>query len=190
MDVEEQSRSSAPETFQNAVINTQSLPRLEGLDFEGHPKRYRRFRLMWLSIVALIFAMVPTGILVIAILENGEDIREAFIAVGVIYGLWLLIFSLFFLEEIKGFSIRGYVIRERDVTYRAGFLFRSVTTIPFNRIQHSEITQGPIARRFKLSHLKIYTAGGSGSDLKIPGLDPEEAARLRDFINEKSGKHA
>lgn len=190
MDVEEQLQSSEHADFHNEVINTESLPQLEGLTFQGHAQRYHRFRLISRAIVALIFALIPTGILLGAIVENGEDLPKAFIAVSILYGAWALLFGLVFLEEVKGFPIRGYVMRERDVTYRSGYLFRSVTTVPFNRIQHSEITQGPIARKFKLSHLKIYTAGGSGSDLKIPGLDPEEAARLRDFINENSGKHA
>lgn len=88
-----------------------------------------------------------------------------------------------------GFPKRGYILRERDITYSKGWLFHSVTTIPFNRIQHSDVSQGPIERKFKLSTLKIYTAGGSSSDLSIPGLEAGEAQILREFISKKVGLH-
>ena len=85
---------------------------------------------------------------------------------------------LWFLEEWKGFPRRGYAVRERDITYRAGWLFRSTTTVPFGMIQHSELSQGPVSRKLGLNHLKLFTAGGSGN-LRIAGLEDEDAQTLR-----------
>ncbi|MFW5762007.1 MAG: PH domain-containing protein, partial [Cyclobacteriaceae bacterium] len=48
---------------------------------------------------------------------------------------------------------------------------------------------GPLNRLFKLTTLKIYTAGGSTSDLNIPGLEYDDAQKLREYIAEKSSKH-
>ena len=39
---------------------------------------------------------------------------------------------------------------------------------------------------FKLSSLKVFTAGGESSDLVIPGLLPEDAHRLKDFVLKNS----
>jgi uncharacterized protein len=50
--------------------------------------------------------------------------------------------------------------------------------------------QGPIGKTFNISALKIYTAGGSSSDLTIGGLPPEEAQRLKDFITQSAEQHA
>ncbi|MEO1438705.1 MAG: PH domain-containing protein [Bacteroidota bacterium] len=61
-------------------------------------------------------------------------------------------------------------------------MFRKITTIPFNRVQHCEIKQGPIERLFNLKTLEVYTAGGATSDLKIPGLPDDRAQELKDFI--------
>jgi|GEM_PF-6009490 len=47
---------------------------------------------------------------------------------------------------------------------------------------------GPIERMFGLSKLKIFTAGGASSDLKIPGLLPETANKLKDYIQLKVGR--
>jgi membrane protein YdbS with pleckstrin-like domain len=89
-----------------------------------------------------------------------------------------------------GFQHRGYAVRQQDITYKKGWIFRSRTTVPFNRIQHSEINQGPLDRKYGISSLKIFTAGGSTSDLTIPGLPPEEAERLHEFITDQTSAHA
>lgn len=57
--------------------------------------------------------------------------------------------------------------------------------IPFNRMQHSEVLQGVIDRQFGLARLAVFTAGGSSSDLVIPGLEAEQAYRMREFLGEK-----
>jgi membrane protein YdbS with pleckstrin-like domain len=62
-----------------------------------------------------------------------------------------------------------------------------VTAIPFNRIQHVETSSDPIDRKFDLATLQIFTAGGSGGDLKINGLEKDTAEQLRVFILQKVG---
>ena len=51
------------------------------------------------------------------------------------------------------FHYMGYALREKDISYRSGWLWRSMVTVPFNRVQHCEIKQGLIDRRFGLSRL-------------------------------------
>ena len=68
---------------------------------------------------------------------------------------------------------------------RKVFFFRSLTTVPFNRIQHIEIDQGPIARYFDLVSLSVFTAGDSSDDLKVSGLLKEEAKQIKEFISTK-----
>ena len=79
-----------------------------------------------------------------------------------------------------------YALRERDIVYKSGWLWKQMTTAPFNRVQHVSIDQGPIERQFNLSKLKIFTAGGGASDLTIPGLDPTTANDLKEFIVKKT----
>ena len=82
---------------------------------------------------------------------------------------------------------RGYVVRDRDIIFKSGVIWRSVTAIPYNRVQHVETSSTPLDRRFSLANLQIFTAGGSGGDLKIPGLAADTAERLRTYILEKVG---
>jgi len=43
------------------------------------------------------------------------------------------------------------------------------------------VNAGPLDRRFGLASVQLHTASAS-TDARIPGLDPEEAARLRDRL--------
>ncbi len=77
---------------------------------------------------------------------------------------------------------KGYAMREHDILFRKGLVWRSITAVPFSRVQHVETHRGPIDRLVGLSELKIYTAGGQSSDLKIPGLTIQRASALRQSI--------
>lgn len=90
---------------------------------------------------------------------------------------------------ILGYRKKGYALRERDISYKEGVLWKSHTVIPFNRIQHSEVTQGPIQSVFELSSISIYTAGGGASDLTITGLQQKEAHQIKDFLLQKLSRH-
>ena len=82
---------------------------------------------------------------------------------------------------------RGYVVRDKDIVFRSGVLWRSVTAIPFNRIQHVETSHTPLDRKFDVAALQLFTAGGTGGDLNIAGLATATAERMRIYILEKVG---
>jgi len=82
---------------------------------------------------------------------------------------------------------RGYVVRDKDIVFKSGVIWRSVTAIPFNRVQHVETSNTPLDRKFGLANLQIFTAGGAGGDLKISGLGADIAEQLRVYILDKVG---
>ena len=70
--------------------------------------------------------------------------------------------------------------------FRQGILFRYVTIVPYGRIQNININEGPIERAFGLSTISLDTAGGSLSDVSIPGLERTEAERIRDLVTREA----
>ncbi|MEX2334667.1 MAG: PH domain-containing protein, partial [Pseudohongiella sp.] len=82
----------------------------------------------------------------------------------------------------KRFRLTGYSVQPQAVYFRTGALWRVQTVVTLNRIQHVEITQGPLERWLKLARLIIYTAGGKGSDLTVPGLPLGGAESIRDGL--------
>jgi membrane protein YdbS with pleckstrin-like domain len=168
------------QVWTNPEIPTDSLPRVEEVSFQKHPVRYKAYRNFVASLV-WILPVIGVGLLYLA------DMGAWYFLPA---GLLLLLIAFSFVAILKGYKRRSYALRERDLTYKKGWLFYSTTTVPFNRIQHTEVSQGPLERRYELCTLKIYTAGGSASDLSIPGLEQEEAQELRDFIARKAAAYA
>jgi hypothetical protein len=95
----------------------------------------------------------------------------------------VIVFTILQLISIyKGFVFKGYALRMHDILYKSGWLYKKQIAIPFNRIQHVDIRQGLFERAFGLSKLNVYTAGGQGSDITIPGLLDDDARKLKEYI--------
>jgi membrane protein YdbS with pleckstrin-like domain len=75
----------------------------------------------------------------------------------------------------------GYLERDEDLLVRRGVLVRRLSVVPYGRMQLVEVTAGLMERAFGLSTVKLHTAAAH-SDARIPGLEPDEAARLRDQL--------
>jgi uncharacterized protein len=72
-----------------------------------------------------------------------------------------------------------------EIEIRRGRWFRVRTIVPFGRVQHIDIGQGPIQRPFKLATLILHTAGTHGASVPLPGLRYEQAEKMRDRIRAK-----
>lgn len=83
----------------------------------------------------------------------------------------------------KVFRFWGYAELADDLYVTHGVWFRRLTAVPYGRMQVVEIEAGPLERAFKLATVKLVTASAS-TDATIPGLPPQEAARLRDRLTE------
>ncbi len=118
-------------------------------------------------------------------LSNNTPIK---VLIGVPF-IFVVLFVWKLVLVILGFPKKGYLLREQDVSYRSGLLIYKLTTIPFNRIQHIEVSQNMVEKSFGLSRVKIFTAGGSVSDLSIPGLLPDKAHQIESFLLSKVSKH-
>jgi membrane protein YdbS with pleckstrin-like domain len=76
-----------------------------------------------------------------------------------------------------------YQERNEDLIVARGVLVQRLSVVPYGRMQFVEVTAGPVERAFNLSTVKLHTAAAA-SDARIPGLHPDEAARLRDRLTE------
>ncbi|MDA0304306.1 MAG: PH domain-containing protein [Bacteroidetes bacterium] len=172
------------EEFENRVLQTEQLPHVLEEEFEKLPRRYRNIRWATCALVALGSLMLFAGLMMAWSIFQPEAFELNFATGPAI--LWLVFFGTWGLSEWFGFDRRGYLLRDRDLSYRSGWLFHSLTVVPFNRIQHSEVAQGPVAKRFRICTLKLYTAGSSGANLQITGLDEETANQMRQIIDERN----
>ncbi|WP_254054303.1 PH domain-containing protein [Sphingorhabdus sp. EL138] len=76
----------------------------------------------------------------------------------------------------------GYNMGDEQLRVLRGFMWRTDTIVPFNRIQHIDVAQGPFQRAFGLSTLIVHTAGTYNSIVTLPGLSTPDAEVMRDTI--------
>jgi membrane protein YdbS with pleckstrin-like domain len=75
----------------------------------------------------------------------------------------------------------GFAERNEDLMVRRGVLIRRLSVIPYGRMQFIDVSAGPLERSLGLATLRMHTAAAA-SDARIPGLDREVAAKLRDQL--------
>ena len=75
----------------------------------------------------------------------------------------------------------SYQERDEDLIVERGVLIRRLSVVPYGRMQFVDVTAGPVDRVFRLATVRLHTAAAA-SDARIPGLEREEAARLRDRL--------
>lgn len=76
----------------------------------------------------------------------------------------------------------GYAIDGRLLRTVRGWLFHTDTVVPFVRVQHIDVTRGPVDKMFGTASLVVHTAGTHNSIVVLPGLSPERAAEIREAI--------
>lgn len=76
----------------------------------------------------------------------------------------------------------GYAIDGRLLRTVRGWLFHTDTVVPFVRVQHIDVTRGPVDKLFGTASLVVHTAGTHNSVVVLPGLSPDRAAEIRETI--------
>jgi membrane protein YdbS with pleckstrin-like domain len=75
----------------------------------------------------------------------------------------------------------AYQERDEDLIVERGVMVRRLSVVPYGRMQFVDVTAGPVDRMFRLATVRLHTAAAA-SDARIPGLERDEAARLRDRL--------
>lgn len=73
-------------------------------------------------------------------------------------------------------------VDETGIAIESGVIWRSRVALPRVRIQHTDVSQGPLERRYGIGTLKMYTAGSRHTMIELPGLRHEDAIDLRDAL--------
>jgi membrane protein YdbS with pleckstrin-like domain len=73
----------------------------------------------------------------------------------------------------------SYRVDESGLEIHRGVYWRTITSVPRSRIQHTDVSQGPLERRYGLGTLLVYTAGTQHSEVKLTGLELTVARGIR-----------
>ncbi|RKF21285.1 hypothetical protein D6851_09525 [Altericroceibacterium spongiae] len=95
-----------------------------------------------------------------------------------------VLFALFWIIRLpaRRYAHKGYDMAPDRLRIARGLLFRSDTVVPFGRIQHIDVMQGPLERFFGLATLVVHTAGTHNASVSLAGLKRETADAMREEI--------
>lgn len=133
-----------------------------------------RSALTWLLLSAL--AAVGDGLL---------HWRTGF-AFGVITGPIVLFGIVSVAVLVPGrFRRWGYAFTDRELHVSSGWFTRVHTVVPVSRVQHIDVSQGPLERKAGVATLTLHTAGMVSSVVALPGISRERADDIRDSIRSR-----
>lgn len=163
--------------FENRQIPADELPSYRWIDFQPVAARYLFWALMtgpgaWLLIAIGLLVVVETGLVPV----DGFGwlpLVPFLIALFSVAMTWL------------DANYRSWALREHDLVYRSGVIWKKTVILPFVRIQHVEAVHGPLERKLGLMRLKCFTAGGMTANLVVLGLDRDHARRVRRYLLEQ-----
>lgn len=92
--------------------------------------------------------------------------------IALVWGIWLI---------PRNWRAWGYAERDDDLLVKHGVLVRKLSVVPYGRMQFVDVNSGPLERRVGIATVQLHTASPA-TDARIPGLPPDEAARLRDRL--------
>ncbi|APG63776.1 hypothetical protein LPB140_10015 [Sphingorhabdus lutea] len=131
----------------------------------------------YVNVLRLSFGLLALPILIGAgVLEFAELLPMGSIIIPVIF----IIASLLWRLPMRKYRRWGYDMADDRLEIERGFLFYQNSIVPFSRVQHVDVGQGPIERIFGMAHLILYTAGQHNSHVTLPGLTRDQAEQMRD----------
>ncbi|MCW3173037.1 PH domain-containing protein [Shewanella subflava] len=85
------------------------------------------------------------------------------------------------LTYLKALTI-CYGVFKGELIMRQGLFWISTTALPYTRLQHVNLSQGPLERQYQLVTLKCFSAGSGEAEINLPGLNADTAEHLRQHL--------
>ena len=136
-----------------------------------HPDFVKVTRIRWG------LAAIPFVVAALALESAGLLAPGAFLAPVLLLALYFVISA-----PLRRYHARGYRLDGDRLRVVRGILFRSDTVVPFGRVQHIDVEQGPVERTYKLATLVLHTAGNHNASVSLPGLAHADAMAMRETI--------
>ncbi|ABV38306.1 membrane-flanked domain protein [Shewanella sediminis HAW-EB3] len=76
----------------------------------------------------------------------------------------------------------GYAVCPHELVMQTGIIWVKRISLPYTRLQHISLSQGPLERKFYLRTLKCFSAGSGSAEIELPGLESKTAEKLRQHL--------
>ena len=127
--------------------------------------------------IGTLLFVLPFVVVALVLEFAGELPRGAFLAPVLLLSLYLIVRT-----PLRRYQARGYRMGADRLRVVRGLIFRSDTVVPFGRVQHIDVHQGPVERAYGLGTLVLHTAGNHNASVSLPGLGHDDAMAMREDI--------
>jgi len=100
--------------------------------------------------------------------------------------LIVLIAVLLFIWPVLENRRTRWRLDSEGIEIQRGVVWRHLISVPRRRIQHTDVAQGPLQRRFGLGTLVMHTAGTHSFEIRLEGIAHSTALQVRDLLIEGS----
>lgn len=108
---------------------------------------------------------------------------DAGILGGIILAVcWIIVLAYIIFAPKVRYRRYMYCIDSEAIRVREGLFWISESIVPIERLHKIEVSQGPVARMFKMSTVCVTTAGG---DVNIKFLREERAGEISETLKTK-----
>ena len=142
------------------------------------PLERGQLRLMQVHSVAAALVVLAAAALAEYILHEEVGLPRGVILLPLLVPILYLVL----LSPGRRYRAWGYAIDAEEMQVRHGVWVQTQTLVPLDRVQHIDISQGPLERSFGVCRLIVHTAGTLHSQVVLPGLARPTAERIRDDI--------
>jgi uncharacterized protein len=153
----------------------------DGVEHPLDPSWIELQRLVGWIVFAVVSPALLLTILVVALTSRVTRIDLALLGAAWILVTILLVWVAHAWPE-KEYRRFRYRVHPDGLEIGRGVWWRRLISVPRSRVQHIDVAQGPIERRFDLATLSIHTAGTHFARVDLPGLRYPRAVSLRDYL--------
>ena len=118
----------------------------------------------------------------IAVLVTRPSLPLGALIFGAALTLFLLLAGVATFWPEAAWKRASWRLNDRGLEIRRGVFWRSIVSLPRSRVQHTDVSQGPLERRFGLATLVVHTAGTAHASVELPGLPHATAIEIRDYL--------
>ncbi len=157
-------------------------PVADGEDHPLDPRSIAVHRIAGWILTASVAAgsLVGLGIVVLTVDEMPGWLR------GLLPFLWFAVTILMAWHAhrwpVREYQHTSYRVDEQGIEIHKGVYWRVAINVPRSRLQHTDVSQGPLERRYGLGTLVIYTAGTDHAKVDLAGLEHGVALRIREHL--------
>ncbi|MCG9695757.1 PH domain-containing protein [Shewanella sp. Isolate11] len=129
----------------------------------------------------LVFVPTLIAVPIIGILANLPMLILLLLVTGVLILAGIVSFGRYrFAQSL------AYGVFEHELLMQQGLIWHKKIALPYSRLQHVTLSQGPLERYFQHHTLKCFSAGSGNAEISLPGIPSDIAEPLRHHLLNKA----